>query len=76
MQRCINVMKRYFDIVSTSDTEVVLKLCNVENPTSDFDSLPTSDQSYFNVDPKRWNNIDPTLNVILLGLALAFCRIQ
>ena len=76
MQRCINVMKRYFDVVSTSDTEVVLKLCNVENPTSDFVSLPTSDQSYFNVDPKRWNNIDPTLNVILLGLTLAFCRIQ
>ena len=76
MQRYINVKKRCSDVVSTSDTDVVLKLCNVENATSDFVSLPTSDQSYLNVDPKRWNNIDPTLNVILLGLTLAFCRIQ
>ena len=76
MQRYINVMKRCSDVVSTSDTDVVLKLCNVENPTSDFVSLPTLDQSYLNVDPKRWNNIDPTLNVILLGITFVFCRIQ
>ena len=45
-QRCINV-------VSTSGTDVVSTLCNVENPTSDFASFSTSDQRYFNVDPQR-----------------------
>ena len=45
-QRCINV-------VSTSGTDVVSTLCNVENPTSDFVSFSTSDQCYFNVDPQR-----------------------
>ena len=31
-------------------------MCNVENPTSDFASISTSDQRYFNVDPtlKCW----------------------
>ena len=33
-QRCINV-------VSTSGTDVVSTLCNVENPTSDFVSFST-----------------------------------
>ena len=45
-QLCINV-------VSTSGTDVVSTLCNVENPTSDFVSFSTSDQHYFNVDPQR-----------------------
>ena len=53
-QRCINV-------VSTSGTDVVSTLCNVENPTLDFVSFSTSDQRYFKVDSQRWNNVDPTL---------------
>ena len=36
--------QRCFDIVSTSGTDVVSKLCNVENPTSDFISFSMSDQ--------------------------------
>ena len=45
-QRCINV-------VPTSGTDVVSRLCNVENPTSDFVSFSMSDQRHFNVDPQR-----------------------
>ena len=45
-QLCINV-------VSTSGTDVVSTLRNVENPTSDFVSFSMSDQRYFNVDPQR-----------------------
>ena len=67
IQRCINVVQRYFDVVSTF-CNVVSTLfqrrgptfCNVEK-TSDFVSFSTSDQCYFNADPKRWNNVDPTL---------------
>ena len=44
-QRCINV-------VSTSGTDVVSTLCNVENPTLDFVSFSMSDQRYFSVDPQ------------------------
>ena len=43
-QRCLN-------FVTTSDTDVVSTLCNVENLTLDFVSYSTSDQHYFNVDP-------------------------
>ena len=57
----IKLYQRCFNIVSTSHTDVVSTLCNVENPTLDFVSFSTSDQRYFNVDPQRWNNIDPTL---------------
>ena len=46
-------MQRCFDVVSTSGTDVVSTLSNVENPTSDFVSFSTSDQRYFNVDPQR-----------------------
>ena len=53
--------QRYFNIVLTSDTDVVPTLCNLEYPTSDFVSFSTSKQRYFNVDPQRWNNVDPTL---------------
>ena len=35
----MNVVQRCFDVVSTSDTDVVPTLCNVENPTSDFVSF-------------------------------------
>ena len=60
-QRCINVVQRCFDVVSTSGTDAVSTLCNVENPTSDFVSFSTSDQCYFNVEPKCWSKVDPTL---------------
>ena len=60
-QHCTNVVQRCFDVVSTSGTDVVSTLCDVENPTSDFVSFSTSDQRYFNVDPQRWNNVDPML---------------
>ena len=39
----------------------VSMLCNVENQTSVFVSFSTSDQRYFNGDPKCLNNVDPTL---------------
>ena len=54
-------MQRCFDVVSTSGTDIVSTLCNVENPTPDFVSFSTSDQLYFNVDPHRRNNVDPTV---------------
>ena len=56
MQRCFDVVQRCFDVVSTSGTDVVSTLCNVENPTSDFVSFSMSHQRYFNVDPtlKFW----------------------
>ena len=57
----IKLYQRCFNIVSTSHTDVVSTLSNVENPTSNFVSFSTSDQGYFNVDPQRWNNVDPTL---------------
>ena len=57
----IKIYQRYFNIVSTSHTDVVSTLCNVENPPSDFVSFSRSDQRYSNVDPQRWNNVNPTL---------------
>ena len=47
------LFQRCFNVVSTSDTDVVSTLCKVENPTSNFVSFSTSDQRYFNVDPQR-----------------------
>ena len=58
MQVCIIVAQRCLDVVSTSGTEVASTLCKVETLTSDFVSFSTSDQSYFNVHPQRWNNVD------------------
>ena len=43
-QRCINVIRTFCNVVSTSGTDVVSTFCNVENPTSDFVSFSTSDQ--------------------------------
>ena len=57
----IDVVQRWFNIVSTLDTGIVSMLCNIENPTSDFVSFSTSDKRYFNDDPHCWNNVDPTL---------------
>ena len=65
-------MRRCFDVVSTSSTEVVSTLCNDENPTSDFVSFSTSDQRNFNVDPQRSNNVDPTLKYWLELFVVSF----
>ena len=46
-------MQHCFDVASTSGTDILSMLCDVENPTSDFVSFSTSDQRYFNVDPQR-----------------------
>ena len=53
IQRCINVVQRYFDVVSTAGSDVVSTFCNIEKPTSDFVSFSTSDQRYLNIDPER-----------------------
>ena len=37
------LFQRCFNVVSTSDTDIVSTLCNVENLTSDFVSFSTSD---------------------------------
>ena len=58
-----------------SGTDVVSTLCNVENPTLAFVSFSTSDERYFNVDPQRWNNIDPTLKCCL-GKVLIACNLD
>ena len=52
-QRCSNVVKRCFEVVSKSGSDVESTVCNVENPTSDFASFSTSDQRYFNADLQR-----------------------
>ena len=52
-QRRDKVCQRFFNVISTSGTDVVSALCNVENQTSDFVSFSTSNQRYFNVDPQR-----------------------
>ena len=46
-----------YNVVSTSDTDVVSTLYNVENSTSDFVTFPTSNQRCFNLDEQRWNEI-------------------
>ena len=67
----IKLYQRCFSVVSTSYTDVVSTLCNVENPTSDFVSFSASDQRYFNVDPQCWNNVDPMLKC-WLGLFFSY----
>ena len=44
-KRCNSIEKKLSNVEKT----VVLILCNVENPTSDFVSLSTSNQRYYNV---------------------------
>ena len=56
-----NVVSTLCNVVSTSGTDAVSTLCNVENPTLASASFPTSDQRYFNVDPQLRNIVDPTL---------------
>ena len=53
IQRCINVVERCFDVVSTAGYDFVSTFCNVEKPTPDFVSFSTSDQRYYNIDPER-----------------------
>ena len=68
---CFSVVKRWFNVVSTSD--MVLTLWNVENPTSDFVSFSTSHQPYFNIDQQQWKNVDLTLKLWLKSsIALKF----
>ena len=55
------VVSALCNVDSMSDTDVASTLYNAENPTSDFVSFATLDQCYFNVDPPRSNNVDPTL---------------
>ena len=44
---CVNVVQRCFDVVSTSDTDVVVRLRSIENPKSGFVSFSTSGQPHF-----------------------------
>ena len=53
----INIVRRWFNVVPTSDNAVVSKLYHAENPTSGFVSFSTSDQGYFNVDLQRPNKV-------------------
>ena len=55
-----NVVSTLCNFISTLFQRRSPPFCNVEK-TSDFVSFSTSDQCYFNADPKRWNNVDPTL---------------
>ena len=55
-----NVVSMLWNVISTLFQRRSPPFCNVEK-TSDFVSFSTSDQCYFNADPKRWNNVDPTL---------------
>ena len=41
---CVNVAQSCFNVVSTSDTDIVSTLCKVENPTLGFISSSISDQ--------------------------------
>ena len=75
-QRWCNVVQSCFDIVSTSDTDVVSTLCNFENPTSNFVSFSTSNQRCFNVDLQRWNNVDSTLKYWLGSLTHKHSRMR
>ena len=45
--------QRCFNVVSTSSTDTVSTLYNIENLPSDFASSSMLDQCYFNVDPQR-----------------------
>ena len=58
---CINVVQRWFNVVSRLDTDIVSTLYNVENPMSGFASFSTLDQRYLNADPQRWNSIGPLM---------------
>ena len=51
---CIDFVQRWFNVVSTLDTNTVSMLCNVENPISDFVSFSTLDERYL-------NDVDQTL---------------
>ena len=48
-----DVVQSSLNVVSNLDTDVVSTLCKVENPTSDFASVSTSDQRYIIVDSQR-----------------------
>ena len=72
----IKLYQRCFNVVSTSQIDVVSTLCNVKNATSDFVSFSMSDERYFNVDAQRWNNVDPTLKCCSGIIMEEICRWQ
>ena len=47
----IKLYQRYFNVVSTADTDVVSTFCKVEYPTLDCVFFSKSNQRSFNVDP-------------------------
>ena len=50
---------------------------NIGNPMPHFLSFSTSDQTYFNVDPQRANNVDPTLKCwigLCCSMSLLLCQ--
>ena len=61
--RCIDIVQRWFNVISTSDTDDLSTWYKVGNSMPDFVLFSTSHQRYFKVDSQRWNNFDPTLNV-------------
>ena len=64
-QRWKDVPQRLFNVVSTSDTNIVSTLHNVENPKSDFVSFSTSDQLYFNVDLQCWSDVEMLAGILI-----------
>ena len=57
IKSCIDIAERWFNVVSTLDTEIVSMLYNVENPTSDFVSFSTFVSTLF----ECWNNVETML---------------
>ena len=58
---CIDVVQRWFNVLSKLDTDTVSMLCDIENQISDFVSFSTLDQRYLNGGLQCWNKIIPTL---------------
>ena len=66
--------QRCFNAVSTSDTEVVSTLCNVEDLTSDFALFSTSDKLYFKVGP-RWSEVEMLAGLVVKIYSMVALRI-
>ena len=61
IQRCVNVVQRSFDVVSTSGSDIVSSLSNVEKPTSDFVLFhvgSTLFQRWFTTLKQRWSGVE------------------
>ena len=61
-QSWYDIITTLYKFFSTLSYEFVSTLSNVENLTSDFVSFSTPEKRYLNVDPQRWNSVDPTFN--------------